>query len=311
LILEEKPKKKYSNKFTPKQKKEYKEKKEKEKKELFELYKSFLEKKTIKEIVGIISDYKQMHNYSFRNRMMIYAQSIQRLDGKFVGICNSFVNWKKQDIKVLQGSIGYKVLVPIFKKVEEEEEENGDITEKTILSHFKIGHVFDISQTTEYEKYLEERKAIDEQIMNNAEIDYKIALEFVNKHFTVLEIIENIRVLSPEDEKGSYNPISKVMTLNEESGHTVFHELGHHVTFVLGIEQNSYAKNEILAELFAYALMQKFDDNIDYNFNYSNVWSSRIEDTFDFKDFEKCYQKISNFIDKLDFSNNNGGGARK
>ncbi len=100
--------------FTPEQKQQYKQQKEAQKKELYELYTKFLEKKKIKDFIGIIASYKQMHKYSLRNMFMVMAQAEQRQDTKFVGILNSFLNWKKQDITIVKGSKGYKVLVPIF-----------------------------------------------------------------------------------------------------------------------------------------------------------------------------------------------------
>jgi len=61
-----------------------------------------------------------------------------------------------QSIKVLKGSTSYKVRVPIFTKVQIEQEinpEGEDEKKETTISYFKLGSVFDISQTSEYENY--------------------------------------------------------------------------------------------------------------------------------------------------------------
>ena len=58
-----------------------------------------------------------MHKHTLRNMCMVLAQAGKRQDDKFVGVLNSFLNWKKQDIQVLKDSKRYKVLVPIFSKI--------------------------------------------------------------------------------------------------------------------------------------------------------------------------------------------------
>lgn len=114
MISQSKPK--YKKNFTPEQKEQYKQKKETEKLEIQELYEQFMTKKTIQDFIGIIANYKQMHKYSLHNLFLVLAQAEKREDEKFVGVLNSFLNWKKQDIQILKGSKAYKVLVPIFTK---------------------------------------------------------------------------------------------------------------------------------------------------------------------------------------------------
>ena len=295
----------YKNKFSAEEKKAYQEGKNKEKKELFNLYKCFFEKKTIQEIVGIVANYKQIYkSYSLRNIIMMHIQSEERNDKDFQGIVNSFQNWKKQKISILKGSKAYKVLVPIFKKVEVEEED--ETIEKQELRGFRLGNVFDISQTTEFENYQKEQQKIDEVIMNNIEIDYDIALNFVKENFKELKINENIKELDVNEEKGYYEPLEKSINIHQKSSHTVFHELAHHISFKLNFnfdnwqhDRTAYAKNEILAELGCYLLMGNYTNCTNYNFNYSNVWSSRILDNFEYDEFERIYNKLSKFINNF------------
>ena len=142
---------------------------------------------------------------------MVLAQAEQRRDSKFVGILNSFLNWKKQDIKILKNSKGYKVLVPIFYKNEKDKDTEAEEKDE-VLRYFKIGHVFDISQTSEYENYVKEQEEIDKVIMKNAEIDYNIALNFVKKNFPKLRIKEDFK---KQEVKGSYDPSTKDIVLYE------------------------------------------------------------------------------------------------
>lgn len=53
-----------------------------------------------------------------------------------------------------------------------------------------------------------------------------------------------------------------------------------------------------MAEITCYLLFQKFDDHIDYNFAYSNVWANRITDVFEIEEFEHVFNSISQFIEK-------------
>ena len=256
-------------------------------------------KKTIQDFIGIIANCKQMHNYSIRNRFLVLAQAEKRKDEKFVGVLNSFLNWKKQDVQILKGSKAYKVLVPIFTKKQEEakpitSEDEGD---DKVLSFFKLGNVFDISCTDEYDNYLAEQKEIDEKIMKNHEINYDIAIDYFKENYPNVSLIKDFK---HQDKKGSYDPLTHQITIYEKSSHTVFHELGHFITIsklkIAGDIRKDYAKNEVLAEITAYLLMKSFDENINYNFAYSNVWSSRIIDAFEIDEFEKSFKTITQYF---------------
>jgi len=196
----------------------------------------------------------------------------------------------------------YKVLVPIFAKKKNNENEvilNDQNQPKEYLHFFKLGNVFDISQTSEFENYLRERKEIDEKIMKNAEIDYNTALKYTQTHFPEPKIKEAFK---DQELKGTYNPHNKQIILYEKTSHTLFHEIGHHITIsILEITNHSkknYAKNEVLAELVSYLLMKSFDENINYNFAYSNCWASKITETFEIEEFEKAFKSIYEFLQK-------------
>ena len=87
--------------FTLEQRQKYKTQKEAQKQDLEDLYKQFMEKKTIKDFIGIVANYKQKHKYSLKNLIYVLAQSERRNDKNFVGIINSFMNWKKQEIQIV------------------------------------------------------------------------------------------------------------------------------------------------------------------------------------------------------------------
>ncbi len=139
--------------------------------------------------------------------------------------------------------------------------------------------------------------------MKNAEIDYNTALDFVKNSFPNIKIKEDFK---RQEKKGSYDPLTKDIILYEKSSHTVFHEIGHYVTVsilkIAGHLTKDYAKNEILAEIFCYLLMRKFDENIKYNFAYSNCWAERIKDTFEISEFEKDYKVIISYLEKFEIN---------
>ncbi len=308
---------KYNKSFTIAQKEQYKQKKEAEKLEIQDLYTKFLAKKTIQDFIGIIANYKQLHNYSIRNILLLLAQLEKREHKEFVGVVNSFANWKKQNIQILKGSKAYKVRVPIFTKnidgdstkpaTEKKEKEE---EQKKTLSYFKLGNVFDISLTSEYSNYIKEQEQIDKIIMKNHEIDYSIAYNFVKEHFSKLSIIEDFK---HQEKKGSYNPHAHQITLYEKSSHTIFHELGHYLSIeilkIAGDIHKDYSKNEVIAELISYLLMILFDENTSYNFAYSNCWSNQITETFKLEEFITDFKAITHYLEKFtkkEVENTNG-----
>ncbi len=298
-----KTKSRYKKSFTVEQNHAYKDKKESEKLKIQDLYTKFLTKKTIQDFIEIIAQYKLLHNYSIHNRIRAISQAEQRGYEEFVGQLNSFHNWKTQDIQILKGSKSFQILVPIFRKPKDQEQKTSqseEEKEKKILSHFKLGNVFDLSQTSEYQNYLQEKSQIDEKIMANGEIDYDIALNFIKEHFFNVPIREDFK---PQAKKGSYNPHTRQITLHQKSSNSLFHEIGHYITIhllkIAGDIREKYAKNEILAEVSAYLLMKTFDENINYNFAYNNCWSTKITDTFEIEEFEKDFTCIMHYLEKF------------
>ena len=136
--------------------------------------------------------------------------------------------------------------------------------------------------------------------MKNCEIDYQTAFSFAQDNFPKISLKEDFK---EQEQKGSYDPHTHQITLNEKSSHTILHELGHHITVsiikIAGDPFNEYAKNEILAELTTYLLMKAFDGSIEYNFAYSNCWSNRITDTFNLEEFETKFKAITKYLEKF------------
>jgi len=152
--------------------------------------------------------------------------------------------------------------------------------------------------------FLKEREEIDKKIMKNHEIDYEIALNHIKTNFPKIPITENFK---DQEKKGTYDPHTKQITLYECSSHTIYHELGHHITvsilILAGDLHEDYPKNEVLAELCCYLLMKTVDENVNYNFAYSNVWASRITDVFEIEEFEHAFKTITDYLTRFQDKN--------
>ncbi len=319
--------------FTYEERKEYREQKEKEKKEVEEDFQNFLKKQTIKDIFDLIGksqeipgikqieseeeiegavekesfqeiedsreieSFDQIHGYSIRNYLLVLSQARKRQEKEFVGIINSFWGWKKLGANVLKNPdkskpYSYKILVPVTKK------------ETGALLGFKLGSVFDISQTNRYKEYLNERKEEEKEFEWKDEIDSDQAIKFVKEKFPEITINEDIK---DGDIRGSYDPESKVLTIHQKSSHTLFHELGNHIALselkIGEMDDLGSNKNEILAEITCYLLMKKFEIvdeyKINYDFGYSNCWALDILEEFKFREFEKIYLTISDYVKNL------------
>jgi len=208
ISIEEEDEEKGFREFTAEEKEQYKQQKEKEKKEVEENFHNFLTGQSVKDVIETIEIFQevpsfqaqetessdeiesppeekvsspQIHGYSIRNYLLVLSQARKRQDDNFVGIINSFWNWKKQGASVLKNPdkskpYSYKILVPV--------------SEGNILKGFKLGSVFDISQTNQYEEYLKQREENEKEIPWRDEIEYDQAIEFVKANFNEITIKE-------------------------------------------------------------------------------------------------------------------------
>ena len=225
---------------------------------------------------------------------MVLSQARKRKDPNFVGIINSYPNWMSLGARVSKNPdkskpYGYRILVPVFKKKKVEG-----------LKGFKLGTVFDISQTSKYEEYLKHVEEND-QIESGEEIDYDVAIEFIKSHFPSVNIDESGEI---GDRLINYDLDTKTIVIDDKTSHEAFHGLGYYIITseldIAGSEEDQADRNEMLAELTCYLLMKKFEEEqlykINYNFVYSYCWALKILDTFKFGEFEKIYTIIRDYI---------------
>ena len=253
---------------------------------------NFLDQKTLKDIIPNMYNPDIKHNYSYNNFLTAWCQCEKR-GLYFTGILNSYANWIKQEIQVLKGMQGLKILVPTPKKFKEIDKETNTETEK-VINYFKIGNTFDLSQTSEYTKYIEDQEKKDKIVYSNHTIDYNTSEEFIKRNFKY-KIEYKDRKL--DGSLGSYQIKDHIITIRDRNSHTLFHEFGHYITRGY-MDTKIYAVGKILAEMECYCITLKFDKNIKYNFNYSNIWANRVN-IIKRDDFVKYADQIKKDIDGL------------
>lgn len=208
------------------------------------------------------------YNYSSRNVSLIYAQNP---NATFV---QSFEGWKKMDSHLEKGSVGIKILVPVkvtylnvdddnkiqlskASKELKEKYKKGEIEAQSV-TRFKVGNVFDISQTNfPKEKYPDlfdmGKKSMKHRTVTNG------LIEFAEQeiHCSVsTENLESIALL------GFYTPSKHSITLNERMEDTVrlstmSHELGHALEH-WSMPDTSVAQKEFEGDAISIMLQQRY-----------------------------------------------------
>lgn len=208
------------------------------------------------------------YNYSSRNVSLIYAQNP---NATFV---QSFEGWKKMDSHIEKGSVGIKILVPVkvtYLNVDDENKiqlskaskelkekyKRGEIEAQSV-TRFKVGNVFDISQTNfPKEKYPDlfdmGKKSMKHKAVTNG------LIEFAEQeiHCTVsTENLESIALL------GFYTPSKHNITLNERMEDTVrlstmSHELGHALEH-WSMPDTSVAQKEFEGDAISIMIQQRY-----------------------------------------------------
>jgi len=186
------------------------------------------------------------HSYSFGNMLLIYFQKGNAT------LCAGYKTWQKKGRHVKKGQKGISVLAPVFKKINEEVENEKREKEKVekIITLFREVKVFDVSQTegkdleNEVSSYVNGRKS-------------KITFEGVKDVFSFkVEIIKNVT------KGGSTNgEIVKITKSKNEAFMltSLFHELGHCYLNHVGDKEKTREIKEIEAEAVSYIVSSYFD----------------------------------------------------
>ena len=210
----------------------------------------------------------RFHNYSINNILLILRQNPQATQ------VASYRTWRSLGCQVKKGEHGIKVLVPTPVKVRREMGDMDMDEEEKMIMHFKIGHVFDISQI-------------------NGELPDAGIRELQGTVPEFARFLDAAKAISPVpvrfdshldgEAKGYFSPYEKEIVIRagmaeEQSAKTILHEMAHAVMHAEGEGHSAdRAAKEVQAESVAYICSRALFgmDSGDYSFGYIGTWSSR------------------------------------
>ncbi len=273
-----------------------------------EMIKKFSNESDIKTFLDNIP---YMNNYSYNNQVLINAQMPR---AKYV---TSFLNIKKMGYRVNNGEEGIKILVPSFlrlvkcnfnnkeeikflNQLSKEElkkykdpKDNDILFYKDALTHFKVGTVFDLTQTNMPTQKIESTlNPVLEHDSENEIIDIFIKAIYKNGYKVEYEKIK-------DGAKGYCNLEKKIIVLKKDLGDlmklkVIIHEYAHALVHNhlkndnLEYQKNRY-KYETEAEGIAYSVCKFLGlDTGDYSLNYLYSWSK-----------EKNYKELDNSLETI------------
>lgn len=283
-------------------------------KDLQDLKEKFMSGKSLQEIVSL--KYKTLgNNYSFYNNINAMYQC-EAYGIEFTGTMKGFKQWEKIGVNVIAEQKKNKlyILIPVFKYYNKDNKpvfvkKGQDTTGLTKrLSYFSVGYIFDISQTDSPD-YTQYKTDIYDKIHYHTEMEsiikFSLALEFVKANFDQEIEIDK----SADDPKhlpsglGCWNRSTRKITLHKKFSHTLLHEFSHDLQrdtlATLPKDKQSYAQNEVIAEISTFLIANTIYPDIEYNFNYSKCWSNNID--LDYSEFEKLFKVINTKVENLDY----------
>ncbi len=268
--------------------------------------KNYLDSEQFKSFLDTMSKF---HNYSLNNIHLLKMQNPN------VSQVASFNKWKTDfERTVKKGSKALKIWVPYQVKTKISANQNelsfspseNEMEEKEVtVTRFKLGNVFDVSQTEGKEL----PKAINE--LTGSVKDYEDlyrAAKAVSMDNHVPISFEDIK---RESANGYYSPdenrivISKGLKGQEHILKTIFHEMAHsdlHRGTNAQYGDDQYRKQELQAESVAYVVANHFGfDTSSYSFGYLAIWA---KDKNGFEDMVEQLQIVQkeakSLIDRMD-----------
>ena len=268
--------------------------------------KNYLDSEQFKSFLDTMSKF---HNYSLNNIHLLKMQNPN------VSRVASFNKWKTDfERTVKKGSKALKIWVPYQVKTKISTNQNelsfspseNEMEEKEVtVTRFKLGNVFDVSQTEGKEL----PKAINELTGDVKDYeDLYRAAKAVSMDNQVPISFEEIKI---ESANGYYSPdenrivISKGLKGQEQILKTIFHEMAHadlHRGSNAQYGDDQYRKQELQAESVAYVVANHFGfDTSSYSFGYLAIWA---KDKNGFEDMVEQLQVVQkeakSLIDRMD-----------
>lgn len=268
--------------------------------------KNYLDSEQFKSFLDTMSKF---HNYSLNNIHLLKMQNPN------VSRVASFNKWKADfDRTVKKGSKALKIWVPYQVKtsipVHQKElsfspSENETEEKAVTVTRFKLGNVFDVSQTEGKEL----PKAINE--LTGDVKDYEDLYRAAKAVSMDNQVSISFEEIKRESTNGYYSPdenrivISKGLKGQEQILKTIFHEMAHadlHRGSNAQYGDDQYRKQELQAESVAYVVANHFGfDTSSYSFGYLAIWA---KDKNGFEDMVEQLQVVQkeakSLIDRMD-----------
>lgn len=243
--------------------------------------------------IKYLSFNSRFYNYSYNNIILIM---MQRPDATYVA---GYTAWRKMNRFVKKGEKGIGILCPCIRKVETFKEPNdknvyndeeAEKLVKNVISGFKVGYVFDLSQTDGDDSLL---PVLVKGLAGNSEQEkaiYEALYGYISNQYCVREV-------SGMSAKGSYNIETQVITVKSDLEYrqkikSLLHELSHAIDFTMHSDSNiPRNKRELVAESCAFVVCLRLGiDTSDYSFGYLKSW---LKDPKEIGEIADCVQKIS------------------
>lgn len=267
---------------------------------------NYLDSEQFKSFLDTMSKF---HNYSLNNIHLLKMQNPN------VSQVASFNKWKTDfDRTVKKGSKALKIWVPYQVKTKISANQNelsfspseNEMEEKEVtVTRFKLGNVFDVSQTEGKEL----PKAINE--LTGDVKDYEDLYRAAKAVSMDNQVPISFEEINRESTNGYYSPdenrivISKGLKGQEQILKTIFHEMAHadlHRETNAQYGDDQYRKQELQAESVAYVVANHFGfDTSSYSFGYLAIWA---KDKNGFEDMVEQLQVVQkeakSLIDRMD-----------
>ena len=268
--------------------------------------KNYLDSEQFKSFLDMMSKF---HNYSLNNIHLLKMQNPS------VSHVASFNKWKTDfERTVKKGSKALKIWVPYQVKTKIPVNQNelsfspseNEMEEKEVtVTRFKLGNVFDVSQTEGKEL----PKAINE--LTGSVKDYEDLYRAAKAVSMDNQVPISFEDIKKESANGYYSPdenrivISKGLKGQEHILKTIFHEMAHsdlHRGTNAQYGDDQYRKQELQAESVAYVVANHFGfDTSSYSFGYLAIWA---KDKNGFEDMVEQLQVVQkeakSLIDRMD-----------
>lgn len=268
--------------------------------------KNYLDSEQFRSFLNTMSKF---HNYSLNNIHFLKMQNPN------VSQVASFNKWKTDfERTVKKGSKALKIWVPYQVKTKISANQNelsfspseNEMEEKEVtVTRFKLGNVFDVSQTEGKEL----PKAINE--LTGSVKDYEDLYRAAKAVSMDNQVSISFEEIKREGANGYYSPnenrivISKGLKGQEHILKTIFHEMAHsdlHRGTNAQYGDDQYRKQELQAESVAYVVANHFGfDTSSYSFGYLAIWA---KDKNGFEDMVEQLQIVQkeakSLIDRMD-----------